>query len=73
MLNYYPIDRSTIPAQKRAAVVMIAASVAILVVMRLFTLAFPGPCLPALLIVLSGLSGGLLGLAWYIVCRFAEE
>ncbi len=72
-MNYHHPTRSSIPVQKQTAKMLVAACVVIVGLVRLYTLAFPGPCLPALVAVVSGLAFGLLGLLWYVVVRKVEE
>ncbi len=69
----YRTARYTLPAQKSAAKIIVGTSILVVGLVRLYTLAFPGPCLPALVAVVSGLVFGLAGLAWYVVVRKVEE
>ncbi len=72
MNTQYPI-RVSLAGQRRSAKILVGVSLALVASVRVYTLACPGPCLPALVMVVSGLVFGIVGLGWYLVCGKAEE
>lgn len=73
-LNYQtPPEHNPMAAQKLAAVILFVCGGAMIIGVRLFVDARPGPNPLALFAMVAGWGMVIVGAVWYLACRKAEE